>query len=128
MESNIARLNKFETGFYFFTWTYGIFYGIYQLYLAGSCEYLLIVQVFLFFILLIYFIKIDFKEYEDPFDDFDIGWSWIGKKQDVSDIEWSLWIPFTHRIIPWIIVHFLISQLLKSFKQSSTVSYFDSFN
>lgn len=99
MKSNIARLNKFETGFYFFTWTFGIFYGIYQLYLAGSY----------------------FKEYEDPFNDFTTGWSWIGKNRDVSDIEWSLWIPFTHRIIPWIIVHFLISQLLKSYKQSSTV-------
>ncbi|XP_063983385.1 protein-cysteine N-palmitoyltransferase Rasp [Diachasmimorpha longicaudata] len=92
-------LNKLETVFYFIAWSGGIFYGLYQLFLAG----------------------VYFEDYDDAFNDFGPGWSWVGRKRDISDIEWSLWIPFMYQLIPWVTLHLTFSQYLKWSECSSTI-------
>ncbi|KAI4494412.1 hypothetical protein M0802_008904 [Mischocyttarus mexicanus] len=92
MSNSIYFSNKYERIFYFVMWISGVAYSIYNVYLAN-----------------IYFV-----DYYDVYSDFVPGWSWIGKKQDVSDQEWRIWIPLMITLIPWIFVHHLVSQIIKN--------------
>lgn len=56
---------------------------------------------------------LDFDNYDDPYGDFAPGWVWIGRKQDVSDQEWRIWIPLMIRLIPWLFLHHLIGQIIQ---------------
>ncbi|XP_044596502.1 protein-cysteine N-palmitoyltransferase HHAT-like isoform X2 [Cotesia glomerata] len=98
MEDN-PSLHKVEVGFYFVTCVCGIFYSTYQLYLAGSF----------------------FDYFDDIHDDFSTGWSWIGRKKDVSDHEWAAMVPFLRIFIPWVILHLLISNFIKYLQLNRTI-------
>lgn len=87
----IVKLNKFESATYFFVWIGAIFYSIYQVHLTDHY----------------------FTDYHDTYEDFRPGWSWIGRKMDISDREWRSWIPFMYQLIPWIVLHLLGGQLIK---------------
>ncbi|XP_047349110.1 protein-cysteine N-palmitoyltransferase HHAT isoform X1 [Vespa velutina] len=92
MSNDICFSNKYERVFYFLMWTGGVAYSIYNVYLTN-----------------IYFV-----DYYDLYFDFVPGWSWIGKKQDVSDQEWRTWIPLMITLMPWIFIHHLVSQIVKN--------------
>ncbi|XP_012272296.1 protein-cysteine N-palmitoyltransferase Rasp isoform X2 [Orussus abietinus] len=47
------------------------------------------------------------------YNDFGPGWSWLDRKQDISDVEWNTWIPLMYKIGPWIFVHCFIGQYIK---------------
>ncbi|XP_057327716.1 protein-cysteine N-palmitoyltransferase HHAT-like [Microplitis mediator] len=100
MGTSDQSLPKIELGFYFISCVSGIFYCTYQFYLAGAY----------------------FDNFYDVNNDFTRGWSWVGRKKDISDHEWSAWIPFFVRLAPWVAVQLLISHIIKYKKLSSTVS------
>ncbi|XP_033209554.1 protein-cysteine N-palmitoyltransferase HHAT [Belonocnema kinseyi] len=87
----IAKFCKFEVFLYFAVWSGSIFYSIYQVHLT----------------------EFYFVDYPDTYEDFRPGWSWIGRKMDISDREWRSWIPFMYQLTPWIIVHLIISRIIK---------------
>ncbi|XP_043275645.1 protein-cysteine N-palmitoyltransferase Rasp [Venturia canescens] len=97
MKLAIISLGKYETIFYFGAWIIGVFYSIYKVHL----------------------ISYYFADYNAAYDDFSPGWSWIGGKRDTSDIEWALWIPFMFDIFPWTVVQLVVSQILKSYHNST---------
>ncbi|XP_076398266.1 protein-cysteine N-palmitoyltransferase Rasp isoform X3 [Megachile rotundata] len=88
---NIIRLHKCECFIYFFLWTSAILHSIYNVFLTSTY----------------------FDGYNDVYNDFAPGWTWIGKKQDVSDQEWKMWIPLMIKLIPWIFIHHFVSFLVK---------------
>lgn len=55
----------------------------------------------------------DFNDYYDVYNDFDSGWTWIGKKRDISDQEWLVWRTLVNRLIPYTFIHHFISQIIK---------------
>lgn len=63
----------------------------------------------------------DFDSYQDIYDDFDSGWVWIGRKQDVSDQEWRMWLKLLIYLVPCTFVHHLISQIIKTHSISNRV-------
>ncbi|XP_015593688.1 protein-cysteine N-palmitoyltransferase HHAT [Cephus cinctus] len=87
----VIRLNKYESTFYLIGWSGAVFYSIYHVHLMHT-----------------YFI-----DYHDSYHDFSPGWSWIGGKRDTSDEEWTTWIPFMFKLIPWIIIHLFVGQIIK---------------
>nr|XP_034190018.1 protein-cysteine N-palmitoyltransferase Rasp isoform X1 [Osmia lignaria] len=89
---NIIKLHKYEIFVYFFLWTNAILYSIYKVSLISTY----------------------FDNYNDVYGDFAPGWSWIGKKQDISDQEWKIWIPLMIKLIPWIFIHHLVSLIIKT--------------
>ncbi|XP_066588510.1 protein-cysteine N-palmitoyltransferase Rasp [Prorops nasuta] len=98
-------LNKYEIIIYFFIWISAVGYSIYKVYLINTY----------------------FDNYLDLYNDFIIGWSWIGRKRDVSDEEWKIWIPLMINLIPWICIHLLIGQLLKRFFNIKLLYYWNIF-
>ncbi|CAD1477919.1 unnamed protein product, partial [Heterotrigona itama] len=54
-----------------------------------------------------------FINYDDLYGDFAPGWTWIGRKQDVSDEEWRMWIPLIIKLIPWLFLHHIINHFIK---------------
>ncbi|KAK2587477.1 hypothetical protein KPH14_003181 [Odynerus spinipes] len=92
MNNDTCLSNKYEKSFYLFAWIGGVAYSIYHVYLTN-----------------IYFV-----DYYDLYLDFAPGWSWIGRKQDVSDQEWKTWIPLLIALIPWIFIHHFVSQVIKN--------------
>lgn len=36
----------------------------------------------------------------------------IERQKDVSDFEWNLWIPLLGLLLPWIVIHFVLAQIL----------------
>ncbi|XP_014606278.1 PREDICTED: protein-cysteine N-palmitoyltransferase HHAT isoform X1 [Polistes canadensis] len=92
MGNSICFSNKYERIFYFFMWIGGVAYSIYNVYLTNT----------------------HFKDYYDVYSDFVPGWLWIGRKQDVSDQEWRVWIPLMITLIPWIFLHHVVSQIIKN--------------
>ncbi|CAK9817043.1 Protein-cysteine N-palmitoyltransferase HHAT [Anthophora plagiata] len=91
-----VNLNKCESFFYFFLWISVILYSIYNVSL----------------------ISIYFNNYDDLYGDFAPGWTWIGRKQDISDQEWKIWIPLMIKLIPWIFLHHCISHIIKAVSNS----------
>ncbi|XP_070521933.1 protein-cysteine N-palmitoyltransferase Rasp isoform X2 [Cardiocondyla obscurior] len=61
-------INSYENYFYFLVWSCAIIYSVYQFYLANNY----------------------FNDYNDAYGDFDSGWTWVGKKRDISDQEWLI--------------------------------------
>ncbi|XP_008553452.1 protein-cysteine N-palmitoyltransferase Rasp [Microplitis demolitor] len=100
MGASDQSLPKIELGFYFISCVSGLFYCTYQFYLAGTY----------------------FDNFRDVNNDFTRGWSWVGRKKDISDHEWSALIPFLGTVAPWVAVQLLISHIIKYKKLSSTVS------
>lgn len=43
---------------------------------------------------------------------FEPGWSFIGKERDVADYEWAVWSAKYITLIPWVITHIILSQLV----------------
>ncbi|KAH0563937.1 protein-cysteine N-palmitoyltransferase Rasp-like [Cotesia glomerata] len=95
----MTRLSKNELRFYFIAWTCGILYSLYHVYLAGR------------------YISTGHGSYYD----FAVGWSWIKRRQDISDGEWWSFIPLIKKLVPWIAVQLLISHFIKYKKFNSTV-------
>ncbi|XP_012266658.2 protein-cysteine N-palmitoyltransferase Rasp isoform X1 [Athalia rosae] len=98
MKQSIITLSRVELSIYFVGWVSGIFYAIYHVHLQTSAN---------------------FEYYDDVYGDFSPGWSWIGGKRDVSDPEWKVWIPFLYRLFPWVSVHIVGGQIIRSFFNSS---------
>ncbi|XP_015431321.1 PREDICTED: protein-cysteine N-palmitoyltransferase HHAT [Dufourea novaeangliae] len=91
VKSKAINLPKYESLFYFFSWTGAVFYSIYKVSLLDTY----------------------FNDYHDLYDDFSSGWIWIGRKQDISDQEWKIWIPLIINFIPWIFLNHFISHIIK---------------
>ncbi|PBC25672.1 Protein-cysteine N-palmitoyltransferase Rasp [Apis cerana cerana] len=81
---NDIKLHKYESFLYFLLWTGAVLYSIYN-----------------------------FINYDDLYGDFAPGWIWIGRKQDISDQEWRIWIPLIIKLIPWLFLHHFVSQIVK---------------
>ncbi|XP_031843879.1 protein-cysteine N-palmitoyltransferase Rasp isoform X2 [Nomia melanderi] len=90
--NRVTKLPKCESLFYFLCWTSAVFYSIYKVSLLSTY----------------------FNDYHDVYDDFSQGWIWLGRKQDVSDQEWKIWIPLIIKLIPWIFLHHSISYIIKT--------------
>ncbi|KAG6803653.1 protein-cysteine N-palmitoyltransferase Rasp isoform X1 [Apis mellifera caucasica] len=88
---NDIKLHKYESFLYFLLWTGAVLYSIYSVFLINT-----------------YFIN-----YNDLYGDFAPGWIWIGRKQDISDQEWRIWIPLIIKLIPWLFLHHFVSQIVK---------------
>ncbi|KAG7199248.1 hypothetical protein KM043_018115 [Ampulex compressa] len=101
MSCAAAALKKQESSFYFLAWASGIGYSVFKL---SSCNTY-------------------FDNYFDAYADFAPGWFWIGRKQDVSDYEWKIWAPIIIQLIPWIILHHIISQILKVISMRMLLCY-----
>ena len=67
------------------------------------------------------FCGVDFEDYDSSYEDFKPGWSWIGGKRDTADVEWAAWIPFMYGLFPWIVIHLMISQVLKYTRNSTVI-------
>ncbi|XP_071579108.1 protein-cysteine N-palmitoyltransferase HHAT isoform X5 [Temnothorax nylanderi] len=65
-----THISYYESCFYFLVWSCAIIYSVYQFYLANNY----------------------FNDYYDAYGDFDSGWIWVGKKRDISDQEWLVWL------------------------------------
>ncbi|XP_076247087.1 protein-cysteine N-palmitoyltransferase Rasp [Calliopsis andreniformis] len=89
---SVTNLPKYESFFYFFSWTTAVLYSVYKVSLISPY----------------------FNDYHDLYNDFAPGWTWIGKKQDISDQEWRIWIPLIFKLIPWIFCHHFVSQIIKT--------------
>ncbi|XP_036149244.1 protein-cysteine N-palmitoyltransferase HHAT isoform X2 [Monomorium pharaonis] len=98
--NNSGTISYYESYFYFFAWSSAIIYSIYQFYLANNY----------------------FSDYYDAYGDFKSGWVWIGKKQDVSDQEWLVWLTFVNRLVPWAFIQHFFSQFIKVNSNSMTLS------
>ncbi|XP_071579106.1 protein-cysteine N-palmitoyltransferase HHAT isoform X4 [Temnothorax nylanderi] len=86
-----THISYYESCFYFLVWSCAIIYSVYQFYLANNY----------------------FNDYYDAYGDFDSGWIWVGKKRDISDQEWLVWLTLVNRLIPYIFIHHFISQIIK---------------
>ncbi|XP_074097438.1 protein-cysteine N-palmitoyltransferase Rasp-like isoform X2 [Cotesia typhae] len=95
----MTRLCKNELKFYFIAWTSGVLYSLYHVYLAGR------------------YISTGYGSYYD----FAVGWSWIKKRQDISDGEWWTFIPLIKKLVPWVAGQLLISHFIKYKKFNNTV-------
>ncbi|XP_071637789.1 protein-cysteine N-palmitoyltransferase Rasp isoform X4 [Temnothorax longispinosus] len=69
------------------------------------------------------FFSIDFDDYYDAYGDFDSGWIWVGKKRDISDQEWLVWLTLVNRLIPYIFIHHFISQIIKVHSNNMILCY-----
>lgn len=56
----------------------------------------------------------DFDNYYDAYDDFNSGWTWIGRKKDNSDQEWRMWLTFVNRLVPCVFIHHFFSQIIRA--------------
>lgn len=64
---------------------------------------------------------IDFDNYQNDYDDFARGWSWVRRKQDNADEEWTRFISSLKRMLPWVVVQLIVSQFLKNIQSNPTV-------
>ncbi|KAL0110442.1 hypothetical protein PUN28_013809 [Cardiocondyla obscurior] len=92
-------INSYENYFYFLVWSCAIIYSVYQFYLANNY----------------------FNDYNDAYGDFDSGWTWVGKKRDISDQEWLVWLTLKDKLIPYVFIHHFISQIIKINSNNSTI-------
>ena len=90
--NSVTNLSKYESFFYFFSWTSAVLYSVYKVALLSPY----------------------FNGYDDLYNDFAPGWTWIERKQDVSDQEWKMWIPLLFRLMPWIGCHHFLSQIIRT--------------
>lgn len=101
IKNSLVNINNYESYLYFFAWLCSIVYAVYQLYLSNSY----------------------FDNYYDAYDDFNSGWTWIGKKRDISDQEWRVWLTLVNRLMPCVFIHHFISQIVKT-KNTLQLVYF----
>ncbi|XP_043257787.1 protein-cysteine N-palmitoyltransferase HHAT [Colletes gigas] len=99
--NSVTNLNKYESIFYFCCWTGAVLYSAYKVFLVGTY----------------------FNDYHDLYNDFAPGWIWIGRKRDVSDQEWKIWIPLIIKLVPWIFCHHLVSQIIKTVPSTTLLCY-----
>ncbi|XP_045178562.2 protein-cysteine N-palmitoyltransferase HHAT-like [Mercenaria mercenaria] len=45
--------------------------------------------------------------------DFGKGWFWLGRKQDISNFEWSFWYAMFWRICPWCVGHVALGKMME---------------
>jgi len=55
----------------------------------------------------------DFNDYYDAYGDFDSGWTWVGRKRDISDQEWLVWLTLVNKLIPCVFIYNFVSQIIK---------------
>lgn len=70
-----------------------------------------------------FFFISDFDDYYDEYGDFDSGWTWVGRKRDISDLEWRVWLALVWRLIPCVFVHNFVSQYIKVNSSKTTVRH-----
>ncbi|XP_067009005.1 protein-cysteine N-palmitoyltransferase Rasp [Anabrus simplex] len=87
-----SSLPKTEIYSYFVGWTLGTGYAVYNVYLAGRELYVGV-----------------------P------GWSFLGRRKDAADYEWTTWVTFIRVLLPWIFVQIIVSELIR-WKNSSLLS------
>uniref|UniRef100_A0A1B6EDN9 Protein-cysteine N-palmitoyltransferase Rasp n=1 Tax=Clastoptera arizonana TaxID=38151 RepID=A0A1B6EDN9_9HEMI len=84
-----SKLSPYEIYGYFLIWTFGIFYSLYNVYLAG-----------------------DLFDHSYSGDDFSN--SWFGRKKDITDYEWANFIPFIlYSLSPWILIHLAVTEFVR---------------
>ncbi|CAL7943269.1 unnamed protein product [Xylocopa violacea] len=93
------KLHRCESFFYIFLWIGAVLYSIYKVSLISNY----------------------FNNYNDIYGDFAPGWSWIGRKQDISDQEWRIWIPLMIKLIPYLVLHHFISRIIKIIANSMLI-------
>ncbi|XP_017876478.1 protein-cysteine N-palmitoyltransferase HHAT isoform X4 [Ceratina calcarata] len=97
------KLPRYESFIYFSLWIGAVLYSVYNVYLINPY----------------------FNYYDDLYGDFAPGWSWIGRKRDISDQEWRMWIPLLIKLAPWIFLHHFISQTIKILINSMVNQVYD---
>lgn len=62
-----------------------------------------------------YLIDIFFPGYDGILNhyDFDIGWSWVGKEQDISNFEWRFWYGMFWQVWPWYLGHAALGKIME---------------
>ncbi|GLH15695.1 Protein-cysteine N-palmitoyltransferase Rasp, partial [Gryllus bimaculatus] len=83
-----ASLSFGEITFYCVTWVSAVFYSVYQLW--------------------------DATHFMNPnrYKAYEVGWS-ISVKDDSSDYEWQMWVPFLLFKVPWLVSHFVGAELVR---------------
>lgn len=95
--NNGIELPRCESFIYFSLWIGAVLYSAYNVYLINPY----------------------FNYRYDLYGDFAPGWSWIGRKRDISDLEWRMWIPLLMKLVPWVFLHHFISQIVKTVIKST---------
>lgn len=84
-----SDLPKLEILTYLLLWVFGVTSSLYHLYLAGNL--------------------FDHSSHGD-----DFSGNWFGRSKDVSDYEWSCWMPFIFtRLLPWISAHVFVTEFVR---------------
>ncbi|XP_020294916.1 protein-cysteine N-palmitoyltransferase HHAT isoform X2 [Pseudomyrmex gracilis] len=99
MKKLLVCFDKYESYLYIFVWSYAVIYSVYEFSLTRNY----------------------FDDYYDEYGDFDSGWTWIGRKRDISDLEWRVWLALVWRLIPCVLVHNFVSQYIKVNSSKTTV-------
>lgn len=84
-----SDLPKIEILSYLLLWMFGVVYSLYHLYLAGKL--------------------FDHSSHGD-----DFSGNLFGHSKDVSDYEWTSWMPFMFKkLLPWITAHVLVTEFVR---------------
>ncbi|KAL7298501.1 hypothetical protein TKK_0008281 [Trichogramma kaykai] len=90
----VDQFPKAEVRFYFAAWIAAVAYSVYCVHLVTESF---------------------FKYYDDAYNDFAPGWKLLQRKLDTSDEEWKVWIPLIFKLVPWVVVQIVVSQLIKKY-------------
>lgn len=88
-----ASLPTIEVATYSIIWIGGVFYSAYHVYAVS-----------------------DVFGRQMGVEELATGWDFIGRKKDISDYEWRMWLPFLWELMPWFLLHHIIAEILRWFK------------
>ncbi|XP_045584583.1 protein-cysteine N-palmitoyltransferase HHAT isoform X2 [Procambarus clarkii] len=96
-------ISRIELAFYFISFWSGCFYSLYRFYRTSQRwgQYLPVT----------------------PIPD-----SWLGTRQDQTDLEWFVWVPIILSYAPWGFVHVVISQLIRRFCPQHLCNFYIGFS
>lgn len=52
------------------------------------------------------------------------GWAWTGRKKDISDYEWRMWLPFLWELAPWFLFHHIGAEVLRWYNSKVRIYFF----
>ncbi|XP_034237893.1 protein-cysteine N-palmitoyltransferase HHAT [Thrips palmi] len=88
-----ASLPAIEVAAYSVIWIGGVFYSAYHVYAVS-----------------------DIFGRQMGVEELTPGWSFVGRKKDISDYEWRMWLPFLWELAPWFLLHITIAEILRWYK------------
>ncbi|KAK3922932.1 Protein-cysteine N-palmitoyltransferase Rasp [Frankliniella fusca] len=90
MGNSSITLPRIEVICCFLIWVGGVFYSAYCVHVVSN----------------------SFGE-QSNWGELEPGWSFLGRKKDISDYEWYVWLPFLRNLLPWFIVHHVGAELFR---------------